>query len=191
MSKFSFKAIVSLAAAVGMATSGFAVVTASSAVAATAPTTTTTLAPPAQGNGVHSIFMYVDTITGGGSPKPTAGCAMTNLFQPGQVVVFRMYGINAAAGGLDLTPQMVATAYVAVPGVGQIPLVYGNHGENSYWTAAWTVGANYPVGIVNFSVHVTTHTIPKTAHSKRVPAYGGIFTQAGLAPPSRLTIVEA
>ena len=71
----------------------------------TGPTTTTTLGPPAQGTGVHKVFLYVDTITGGGTPKPAAGCAQTNLFQPGQLVVFRMYGVNAAAGASTSRPR--------------------------------------------------------------------------------------
>lgn len=192
MRKLTMTAFVSLAATVGLSATAFAVVSQGTVPAQAAATTTTTLAPPAQGPGIHSVFMYVDTIIGAGSsPAPAAGCSMTNLFQPGQVVVFRMDGVNAAAGGIDLTPKTVNTVYVVVPGVPVIPMVYGNHGTTSYWTAAWTVAKNYPVGIVNFSVHVTTLPIPKTKTSKRVPAYSGIFTQAGLAPPSRLTIVEA
>jgi hypothetical protein len=155
-------------------------------------TTSTTLAPPAQGNGPHKVFMYVDTIVGAGSsPAPAAGCAMTNLFQPGQVVVFRMDGVNVAAGGVNLTPSTVAFAYVQVPGIKAIPLEYGNHGTASYWTAAWTIAANYPLGIVDFTVHLTTKAVPKTASSPAVPRIGSVFSQAGLAPPSRLTVVTA
>ena len=157
----------------------------------TGPTTTTTLGPPAQGTGVHKVFLYVDTITGGGTPKPAAGCAQTNLFQPGQLVVFRMYGVNAAAGGVNLTPQTVLNAYVKVPGLARIPPVYGTHGKASYWTAPWSIAANYPLGIVNFWIHVTTKAVPKTATSPAVPQEAGNFTQQGLAPPSQLTVVKA
>ena len=156
------------------------------------PVTTTTLAPPAQGNGTHKVFMYVDTIVGAGSnPAPAAGCAMTNLFQPGQVVVFRMYGVNVAAGGVNLTPATVVNAYVKVPGLKGIPLQYGNHGTTSYWTAPWTIAANYPLGIVDFTVHVTTKGVAKTSAKPAVPRIGAVFSQAGLAPPSRLTVVKA
>jgi hypothetical protein len=184
---------------IGTATVGLATMTVAfgsvAAVAApltaAAATTTTTLGPPAQGIGVHKVFLYVDTITGGGTPTPSAGCAQTNLFQPGQVVVFRMDGVNAAAGGINLTPGTVLNAYVKVPGLARIPMVYGTHGKASYWTAAWTIGATYPVGIVDFWVHVTTQAIPKTATSPAVPEEGGNFTQVGLAPPSQLTVVKA
>lgn len=182
-------------AAVGLATMTIAFGSAVAYVApvtAAAPTTTTTLGPPAQGTGVHKVFLYVDTVTGAGSnPAPAAGCAQTNLFQPGQVVVFRMDGVNAAAGGIDLTADTVLNAYVKVPGLTRIPMVYGTHGKASYWTAAWTVGATYPIGIVDFWVHVTTKAVPATATSPAVPQEAGTFSQVGLAPPSQLTVVKA
>jgi hypothetical protein len=181
-------------ATLGLATMTIAFASAAGAapVTAAAPTTTTTLGPPAQGTGVHKVFLYVDTVTGAGSnPAPAAGCAQTNLFQPGQVVVFRMDGVNAAAGGIDLTSATVLNAYVKVPGLTRIPMVYGTHGKASYWTAAWTISATYPVGIVDFWVHVTTKAIPKTATSPAVPQEAGNFTQVGLAPPSQLTVVKA
>jgi hypothetical protein len=166
--------------------------TTTTTAAATSSTTTTTLAPPAQGKGPHKLFMYVDTVTGAGSkPAPAAGCAMTNLFQPGQVVVFRMYGVNVADGGVNLTSATVANAYVKVPGVAAIPMVFGNHGTTSYWTAPWTIAANYPLGIVNFTVHVTTNAVPKTPRHAAVPRESAVFSQAGLAPPSRLTVVKS
>lgn len=201
MNKLTTKVAVGLAATVGLATMAMTFTgavagaatrdTSSAAPTTVAPTTSTTLGPPAQGAGTHKLFLYVDTITGGGSPKPAAGCAQTNLFQPGQLVVFRMDGVNVAAGGTDLTPQTVLAAYVRVPGVKAIPLVYGNHGTTSYWTAAWSIAKNYPVGIVNFVVQVTTKAAPATATSPAVPQEAGTFSQGGLAPPSRLTVVKA
>lgn len=157
---------------------------------AAATTTTTTLAPPVQGTGKHNLFFYVDTVQGaGGSPAPAAGCSMSNLFEPGQVVVFRMFGIHTPTGGTDLTPATVATAYVTVPGEPKLPLVYGTHGTSSYWTAAWTVGQSYPLGTVNFTVTVTTKAVPKSGSSPAVPAQTGVFSQKGLAPPSVLQVV--
>jgi hypothetical protein len=70
-------------------------------------------------------------------------------------------------------------------------MVYGTHGKASYWTAAWTIGATYPVGIVDFWVHVTTKAIAKTATSPAAPQEAGNFSQIGLAPPSQLTVVKA
>jgi hypothetical protein len=102
-----------------------------------------------------------------------------------------MTGINAKAGGIDLDPQNVVNAYVKIPGLPRIPMVYGTHGKDSYWTAAWTIAKNYPLGIVDFLVHVTTAPVPPLGQSPGVPEQGGTFTQQGLAPPSQLTVVAA
>ena len=202
MSKLSLRLLAGLAS-FGAAAGGIAAIVASSAslpasaadtTTSTAPTSTTstTLGPPAQGQGRHALFMYVDTVTGAGSnPAPAAGCAQTNLFEPGQVVVFRMDGVNVAAGGINLTGANVANAWVKIPGLKAIPMFFGNHGTNSYWTGAWTIAKNYPLGIVDFAVHVVTKPVPATSTAAAVPAQSGIFTQAGLAPPSRLTVVKA
>ena len=46
-----------------------------------------------------------------------AACSMTNLFQRGDVVVFRMYGVHVTTGGNDLTNATVKKAWVKVPGL--------------------------------------------------------------------------
>jgi hypothetical protein len=116
---------------------------------------------------------------------------MTNLFQPGQTVVFRMDGIQVATGGTDLTSANVANAFVKIPGEPNQKMYFGNHGKHSYWTAGWSVPKNYPLGIVNFSVWVTTKAVLATASSPAIGEQTGMFSQAGLAPPSQLTIVKA
>jgi hypothetical protein len=153
-------------------------------------TTSTTLGPPAQGNGGHKLFLYVDTVNGG-QYKPNGDCAMNNVFQPGQTVVFRMDGVEIATGGTDLTSQTVRDAFVKIPGEKNQTLSYATHGKTSYWTAGWTVPANYPLGTVNFTVWVTTKPVPASPTQAAVPAETGVFSQAGLAPPSRLEIVKA
>jgi hypothetical protein len=153
-------------------------------------TTSTTLGPPAQGKGGHKLFLYVDTVNGG-QYKPNGDCAMNNVFQPGQTVVFRMDGVEIATGGTDLTGQTVRDAFVKVPGEKNQTLYYGNHGKTSYWTAGWAIPTNYPLGTVNFTVWVTTKAVPASPTQAAVPAETGVFSQAGLAPPSRLEIVKA
>jgi len=56
-----------------------------------------------------------------------AACSMTNLFQRGDVVVFRMWGVHVATGGNDLTNVSVKKAYVDVPGLPAIPMAYSTH----------------------------------------------------------------
>ena len=146
-------------------------------------TTKTTLPVPVQGAGKHAVFMYVDTVTAGGSPKPAAACAITNFFQRGQTMAFRMWGIEAATGGTNLLPNNVVAATVDIPGEKPVPMTYGP--KDPFWTAAWTVPKNYPFGTLGFSVQVTTKKVGN------VPQQQGVFSQRGTPPPSQLTIVES
>lgn len=146
-------------------------------------TTTTTLPPPVQGPGPHAVFMYVDTVTAGGTPKPAASCAITNMFQRGQMMAFRMWGVEAATGGTNLTPANVVSAVIKIPGIKAIKMSYGP--KDPFWTAAWTVPKNYPFGTVDFSVQVTTKKVGN------VPQKHGVFSQRGTPAPSQLTIVKS
>src|ERR1017187_1677799 len=140
--------------------------------------------PPVQDWTAKSgVYFYVDTVTGGGSPKPSAPCAITNLFRAGQVVVFRMWGVNAKAGGTTLTDQTVSKAVVSIPQPGgpflKIALTYAAHGTTAYWTGAWDTTASTPVGVVNFWVTVTTKPVKKTKKHAKIPGLTGSFNQAG------------
>ncbi len=158
-------------------------------------TTTTTLAAPVQGNGPHAVFFSVDTVQGGGGTvklPADAGCSMTNLFQRGDVVVFRMWGVHVTTGGNDLTGVSVKNAYVNVPGLPAIPLVYSNHPTKptvAYWTAAWPVGKTYPLGVVNYSVTVITKAVPGTL-TVAVPAETTVFTQSDSPLVASLLTIE-
>jgi hypothetical protein len=178
-----------------MATAGLVVIAIAGATTghAATTTTTTTLAPPVQGAGAHDVFFSVDTVQGaGGTVKlaADAACSQTNLFQRGDVVVFRMWGVHATTGGNDLTSASVEKAYVKIPGLAAIPMVYGNHPTKpavAYWTAAWPVGKTYPLGIVNFTVTVVTNPVP-VGLTAAVPSETGVFSEAASAPSSQLTI---
>ena len=158
-------------------------------------TTTTTLAPPVQGNGPHAVFFSVDTVQGaGGSVKlaADAACSMTNLFQRGDVVVFRMWGVHVATGGNDLTNVSVKKAYVDVPGLPAIPMAYSTHPTKpavSYWTAAWPVAKGYPIWVVNYSVTVITNPVP-AGLTAAVPSEKGVFMQQDSPQVASMLTIE-
>ena len=201
---------------VGVATASADTTTTTVAPTTTGPTTTTTLGPPIQGLGPLSVYLNVDTVVGhgpAGTPVPAVGCAMTNEFLMGQMVVFRMSGVNVAAGGTPLTPKNVISANVVIPGVATpLSMNYGNHGTVAFWTVGWsTVG--YPnLGVVNFQIVVKTAAVKAVTQrykarivvNKRVkfvwrtrvikPAVGVqtfTYSQAGTAIPSQLTLNAA
>jgi hypothetical protein len=151
---------------------------------------------PIQGAGPHQIVLYVDTVTGGGTPKPAGTCLQENQFVQGQLVVFRMYAFDVTAGGLALTAANTESAYVSIPGKGKIPLTYEAHTQEhlpAYWVAAWS-SAGYPVGTVNFTVTVVAKPLAQwgvAAFAKStVPAQMGVFRQS-FGATSNLTIVAA
>lgn len=161
----------------------------------TSSTTTTTLAGPVQGNGQHHVFFSVDTVQGGGGTvklPADAACSMTNLFQRGDVVVFRMYGVHVSTGA-NLTNVTVKSAYVKVPGLPKIPLSYSNHPTKpvvAYWTAAWPVRKSYPLGVVNYTVTVITNPIPGGGLSGPVPSEVGVFTQQSTPLVASMLTIE-
>jgi hypothetical protein len=153
-------------------------------------------APPIQGVGPHQIIMYVDTVTGGGTPKPAATCLQQNQFIQGQTVVFRMYAYDVPAGGLALTASNIREAYVSIPGKGNIALKWNGataaqHHTPAYFEAAWMT-AGYPVGTVNFSVTVVAKPLAQWGladfATSTVPAQTGVYRQ-GFGASSNLTIV--
>lgn len=128
-------------------------------------------------------FLYVDTVNGTrpkGAPLRLLGCTQTNYFKRGEQVVFRIWGTEAKTGE-TLSTASVKYAYVKLPGLPNAKLNWGPHGTASnrvwFWTAAWDVSADYPLGTVAFRV------VFKTESNKF-----GIFQQSGLPTASQLTI---
>ncbi len=146
---------------------------------------------PVQGNKL-AVVLSADTVEGAGGTPAAAPCAMTNLFRQGQIVVFRMWGVNVKLDGAALTDKNVISAVVKIPGLAKpLPFTYGLHGtapnQVSFWTAVFPT-KSYPLGIVNFTIVVKTKAVKKTAHQKAVKSLTGTYTQKGFAAPSRLTI---
>jgi hypothetical protein len=156
--------------------------------AQTATATATPVAPPVQGNKMN-VVLTADTVQGaGGQPAATVGCSMTNLFRQGQVVVFRMWGINVKDGGVALTSKNVKSATITIPGVTvPVKMVYSAHGTApnavSFWAAPWNT-KGYTLGEVDFSIVVKT----KADTKNHVKAMTATYNQQGFAQPSRLTI---
>jgi hypothetical protein len=188
-------AIVATAAVGGMATAIATAGASTGRATASTTTTTTTLAVPVQGNVQHHVFFNVDTVQGGGGTvklAADAACSMTNLFQRGDVVVFRMYGVHVSTGA-NLTNVTVKSAWVKVPGLPKMPMYYSNHPTKpvvAYWTAAWPVKKSYPLGVVNYTVTVVTNPIPGGGVSGPVPSEIGVYTQQGTPEVASMLTIE-
>ena len=115
-------------------------------------------APTFQGEKPLGLVLYTDTVVSG---KPEskeapvlAGCSQTSIIHVGETIVFRMWGVDAAEGGVPLTESNVEQAYVKIPGVlvngvastVRFALGWGQHTAGKTPTleaikhAYWTVG---------------------------------------------------
>ena len=173
-----------------------------------APTTTTTLAPPIQGTNPVPVYMQVDTVTAGGGSgplKPAYGCAQSNEFLVGQAVVFRMSAVNVAAGGTPLTAANTKSVIITIPGEAPLTMSYGNHGTTAFWSAGWHTTSTTPLGVVHFTITLTTKAIPAVSKIVRVkqgskivrkrvivkpavPSKSWTYSQAGTPASSQLTM---
>lgn len=133
---------------------------------------------------VGDVFLYVDVVNG--RPKPPAvarpkSCSQLSTVKRGERPVIRVYGVEAATGE-PLTSANVKYAYLKIPGMPNVKLNWGPHGSGSarsyFWTAGWDVAADYPLGVLPFKV------VFKTESGKF-----GIYTQDGLPPEYRLTVL--
>jgi len=148
--------------------------------------TATTAKPAPWPAATTKVFLYVDT-DAAAKEGVYGDCQQGSVFQPGQQVLFRVAG---TAGHLTLTSGNVRLFDVVIPGVSApLPLAYGAHTFGvktgavppEYWTVPWTVPKTYPLGVVNFQVHVI---------SKTPNAFNVTWTQIPITS-SDLTIVKA
>ena len=130
----------------------------------------TTLPPPYGAANKHPLFIDVDTVQGtGGTPKPAVGCSMTNLFVQGQLVVFRMWGVDVTTGGNALTEQERPQGVRDDPWRSDAdPAGLRSSRNDVVLGSAWST-TGYPLGIVNFTVTVISKPVRKTAKHARIP----------------------
>lgn len=105
------------------------------------------------------VMLYVDTVNGSrpaaGAPRRPVSCTQTSAFVRGEQQVFRVWGTVAGAGDI-LSTENVKYAYVKVAGTPNMKLNWGSHGSTTnkvwFWTAAWNLPADYPLGEVTATI---------------------------------------
>lgn len=106
------------------------------------------------------VAMYADTVSSSrGDVKQSRVCTQTNFFQRRSRVVFRMWAVDTSTGEA-LTTLDVKYVYVKIPGQPNIPMTFGPHGDVgnkvNFWSNAWAIPADYPLGVVPFRIVVKT-----------------------------------
>ena len=107
------------------------------------------------------VMVYADTTTASrGTVKFDKSCWVRNTFPQNSRVVFRMWAVDVAKG-TPVTNTDVKYAYVRIPGQPNLKMSYGKHGGLAdspyFWTIAWAVPADYPLGTVPFRIVVKTN----------------------------------
>ena len=177
---------------------GVALVSAATVFVVQAATPTPT---PVQGAKPLAVILSADTVSGiyGYADNATEKCAQTNLFHPGQMVVFRMWANDVKNGGYPVTPATVQKGYpvINIPGVKPAvamsyvgePYTAPVNKQIGYWEAHWTIPSNYPLGVINFNI--TVKTLPATVGKTKIPALTGTYSQKGFSSESQLQVVPA
>ena len=136
-------------------------------IAASPPTV---FGPPASGGEVGLVdasgkvlyAVYADTVNGtrpvGAAPR-SAGCSQTNVFKRGEQVVVRSWGHDLST--LDvLSTDNITAAHFSIAGQPDVTLNWGAHGATGYkvnfWSNAWIVPADYPLGETTLHIVYTT-----------------------------------
>ncbi|MBI4284027.1 MAG: hypothetical protein HY663_06115 [Chloroflexi bacterium] len=140
---------------------------------------------------VVPLFFYVDTVTAGpGESKYNVDasryCQINSAFKRGMHIVWRMEVVDTSNGTV-LQAKDVKSAVLKLPTETK-NFNFGRHGANVdspwFWTAAWDVPPDYPLGVLDFSIEVTTND-GKAGTFKQIPVSA---PERGIE--SRLTIVE-
>lgn len=153
------------------------------------PTPSKPTPPPAT---VVPLFFYVDTVTAGpGESKYNVDasryCVISSTFKRGMHLVWRMEVVETSSGKV-LQATDVKSAVLKLPHGETKNFNFGRHGATEtspwFWTAAWDAPPDYPLGVLDFSIEVTTND-GKSGTFKQIPVSA---PERGIE--SRLTIVE-
>lgn len=122
---------------------------------------TATPAPPAPTPNApekQQVVFYVDTVTSGAGESlvnvdPNISCVRTSAFARGMHVVFRMKLYDNT--GTEIQTATADSVIVKIGGK-DVTARYGRHGEAWFWTAAYDIPADAPLGVIDYSIVAKT-----------------------------------
>ena len=115
---------------------------------------------------VKTLVLNVKTVTAGaGESKYNVDadkyCVDSSTFKRGMHLVWLMEGYDASSGK-ELQTADVSTARIKIPNGENINMRYGRHGATDdapwFWSGAWDIPPDYPLGILDYEVEVTTNS---------------------------------
>jgi hypothetical protein len=152
---------------------------------AAAPSTPPASAPIAasEADGREPIFCYVEVLT---ADRPSVygymaarGCVPSGSFKQGERIVWRFVVMDTRTGQ-RVTDKDAARVSLRLASGEEIPADYKQRGEGSVadapwtWDVCWDVPLDYPIGVLDYSIHVATKD-----------GRGGSWTPPSLVDPGR------
>jgi hypothetical protein len=121
--------------------------------------------PPQAGHPSGKLVIWGDLASFDNNPPglPTH-CILTNRFKRGQRLGIRMTAVDGGSGEVENTAVLTAHLTFAgktidVPmrwrGVGGFPAAEYPRQPSEMWTGVWTVPADTPIGVINYTVTAT------------------------------------
>ena len=142
------KALVAVLACVGILSLGAIVFSGASSatgvrLTASKNLTADTLAPDT----LAPLFIDADTV----SVAKATDCWLENVFPQGSKVLFRIKVFNPTTGS-PMGSNVLKSVIIGLPKGLTFPATYAHHKTDYYWTYLWSIPANYPIGVVNYTV---------------------------------------
>lgn len=119
--------------------------------------------PPAAKN--VALYAHIDTVTSGPGESQynldgIVSCVKTGIFKRGMHLVWRMEIVDTTTGKV-LQGADVKDATLRLPTGQEMKFRYGRHGPTEdapwFWTTAWDIPPDYPPGVLDYSVTITTN----------------------------------
>jgi hypothetical protein len=179
-------AVTATVALVAAACSGTTTIT-ETTTAAAPPASTMTSTKTAQG-----LILQADAVMGAaGAPSPQEICVESSQFQPGEDVVFRVKVFDPATGKA-MDDKVLTSVVVALQDGQTFNAVYGGHPQppatDYFWSAAWTIPADYPSGSVPYTVTATSQD-GRTGTFSQFNVGPSLLTVVAAQPPTARTLV--
>ena len=125
--------------------------------------------PPASFTEPVKLYIRADTVTAAPGESEynvdstaggkDGGCYVTGVFARGQRMVWRFEVVDVTTGK-RLTDQDVASAVIKLPTGEEFKGRFGRHGATNdapwFWTTAWNVPPTYPLGVLDWTLNVST-----------------------------------
>lgn len=147
------------------------------------------------------LYAHIETVTSGpGESKfnvdPSLSCVKSSLFSRGQHIVWRMEVVDTSTGKILTSDD--ATAKLKLPTGEEVTLRYARHGNPAvadalaswFWTAAWDVPMDYPLGTLDYKVTVTTKSGKEVTFGDPIPVRTPNY-KGDVAMDTRVVIVPA